>query len=73
MHGIGGSWFRYGGNFQWAWQRDFFDFGNVSALFVEMISDNALSEGMQRGSSGRSRASGCRAGIPAGKSPVELW
>ncbi len=20
------SWFRYGGNFQWSWQRDFFDF-----------------------------------------------
>ncbi|MBO0856600.1 MAG: nuclear transport factor 2 family protein, partial [Nocardia sp.] len=48
VDGIGGSWFRYGGNFQWSWQRDFFDFGNVSALFLEMITDNALSDGMHK-------------------------
>ena len=34
--GLGGSWFRYGGNFQWSWQRDFFDVGNATALFIEM-------------------------------------
>ena len=55
--GIGGSWFRYGGNFQWSWQRDFFDFGNVSSLFLEMITNNAMSDGMnariQRATSGR--------------------
>ena len=27
--GLGGSWFRYGGNCQWSWQRDFFDVGNA--------------------------------------------
>ncbi len=45
--GIGGSWFRYGGDFQWSWQRDWFDFGNAAAVFLEMIGDGALSEGMQ--------------------------
>ncbi|MGB1581817.1 MAG: hypothetical protein ACPHER_09965, partial [Nevskiales bacterium] len=25
IEGIGGSWFQYGGNYQWEWQRDFFD------------------------------------------------
>ncbi|MGO4204710.1 nuclear transport factor 2 family protein [Rhodococcus sp. TAF43] len=73
VHGIGGSWFRYGGDFQWAWQRDFFDFGNVSALFVEMITNNALSEGMsariQRSVSGEKLPGW----FPAGQSPVELW
>ncbi|CAM3207787.1 nuclear transport factor 2 family protein [Prescottella defluvii] len=73
VHGIGGSWFRYGGDFQWEWQRDFFDFGNVSALFVEMITNNALSEGMsariQRSVSGRKLPGW----FPAGTSPVELW
>ncbi len=44
--GIGGSWFRYGGNFQWAWQRDWFDYGNAAAVFLEMIGDGTLSEGM---------------------------
>ena len=44
--GIGGSWFRYGGNFQWSWQRDWFDFGNAAALFMEMMTDGKLSAGM---------------------------
>ena len=44
--GIGGSWFRYAGNFQWSWQRDFFDFGNAATLFMEMITDGTLSPGM---------------------------
>ena len=40
--GIGGSWFRYGGNYQWEWQRDFFDLGNVKALFFELAADGKL-------------------------------
>ena len=46
--GTGGSWFRYGGNFQWSWQRDFFDFGNATATFVELARDGKLSEGMKK-------------------------
>ena len=44
--GIGGSWFGYAGNFQWAWQRDWFDYGNAAAVFLEMIGDGTLSQGM---------------------------
>ena len=40
--GVGGSWFRYGGNYQWSWQRDFFDLGNVKALFMELAADDKL-------------------------------
>jgi hypothetical protein len=40
--GVGGSWFRYGGNYQWSWQRDFFDLGNVKALFLELAADGKL-------------------------------
>ncbi len=32
--GLGGSWFRYGGDFRWSWQRDFFDVGNAGATFL---------------------------------------
>ena len=46
--GIGGSWFRYGGSWQWSWQRDFFDLGNATALFLEMIKADVLSDGMRR-------------------------
>ncbi|MGV9611555.1 Cif family virulence factor [Nocardia xishanensis] len=71
--GIGGSWFRYGGDFQWSWQRDFFDFGNVSALFMEMITNNALTPGMQQ------RIARSTSGTPlpgwyrVGEAPVALW
>ena len=47
VQGIGGSWFRYGGDFMWSWQRDWFDYGNAAAVFIEMIQDGKLSEGMQ--------------------------
>jgi hypothetical protein len=42
VSGLGGSWFRYGGNYQWAWQKDFFDLGNVKALFMELAADGKL-------------------------------
>lgn len=40
--GLGGSWFRYGGNYQWCWQRDFFDLGNAKAMFMELAADGKL-------------------------------
>ena len=70
--GLGGSWFRYGGNHQWSWQRDFFDVGNATAAYIEMIQDNALSPGMtariEKMSSGRQPGH-----YPVGKAPVGLW
>ena len=73
MQGLGGSWFRYAGNRMWSWQRDFFDFGNVSALYVEMMKDNVLSEGMKkrvaRAVSGE-RVPGYYA---IGTAPASLW
>jgi hypothetical protein len=70
--GIGGSWFRYAGDFRWSWQRDFFDFGNVSALFVEMMTANALSDGMTKRIE-RSVAGPLPGWYPIGKAPVPLW
>jgi hypothetical protein len=71
--GIGGSWFRYGGDFQWSWQRDFFDFGNVAALFVEMMSAQALSDGMQKRIARSMSAEPLPGWYPVGRSPVPLW
>ncbi len=34
--GIGGSWFEYGGDYQWKWQRDFFDLGNAKECFFQL-------------------------------------
>jgi hypothetical protein len=71
--GLGGSWFRYAGNFQWSWQRDFFDVGNATALFIQMFRDDTLSDGMRKrldiASSGAPQP--CR--YPVGQAPVGLW
>jgi hypothetical protein len=48
IRGVGGSWFRYAGSYQWSWQRDFFDFGNAMALFMELIQAGQLSPAMQK-------------------------
>ena len=44
--GTGGSWFRYAGDFQWSWQRDFFDHANAGAVFGAMAKNGQLSERM---------------------------
>ena len=46
--GLGGSWFRYAGDFKWSWQRDFFDVGNATATYFEMINAGALTPGMTK-------------------------
>jgi hypothetical protein len=52
--GTGGSWFRYGGDYKWSWQRDFFDHGNAAAVFMQMAKNQQLTpkmlERMKKGS-----------------------
>ncbi len=70
--GFGGSWFRYAGNWQWSWQRDWFDFGNAAALFMEMMEAGVLSDGMKARMT--KSMSGPQPGYyPAFKTPVGLW
>ena len=71
--GIGGSWFRYGGNWQWSWQRDFFDVGNATALFLEMIGAGTLSEGMRRRIVRASSGERLPGHYRPGEAPVGLW
>jgi hypothetical protein len=70
--GMGGSWFRYAGGFQWSWQRDFFDFGNATGLFLEMMRDGTLSDGMTKRME-RSVGGRLPAHYDLGKAPVALW
>ncbi len=46
--GIGGSWFEYAGNWQWKWQRDFFDFGNAKDCFFQLAGAGVLSDVVKR-------------------------
>ena len=46
--GIGGSWFAYAGDMQWAWQRDFFDMGSVGQTITRVIQDGNVSPTLQK-------------------------
>jgi hypothetical protein len=46
--GLGSSWFRYGSNYQWAEQRDFFDLGCVVSTLRELAADGLLPEPLRR-------------------------
>jgi len=48
VEGIGGSWFRYAGDFKWNWQRDFFDLANVKALLFELAADDKLDSAVKK-------------------------
>jgi hypothetical protein len=71
--GLGGSWFRYGGDYRWSWQRDFFDVGNATATYLEMITAGVLTPGMteriERATSGQRQPGHYR----VGEAPVGLW
>ena len=71
--GIGGSWFRYGGGWQWSWQRDFFDLANATALFIEMIKVDVLSEGMRRRMDRSVSGQPLPGHYPLGTGPAPLW
>lgn len=71
--GIGGSWFRYGGDFMWSWQRDWFDFGNVATVFMEMMQDGKLTEEMQARFDQRVRAGELPGHYRIDETPVGLW
>ena len=70
--GIGGSWFGYAGDFQWRWQRDWFDFGNAAACFIEMMGDGTLSEGMTARMH-RSLGGGLPGHYDIGQAPAPIW
>jgi SnoaL-like protein len=71
--GIGGSWFRYAGNWRWSWQRDFFDVGNATALFLEMIKSGTLSDGMRRRIERATSADPLPGHYRPGQAPTGLW
>lgn len=76
IYGLGGSWFRLAekdGALLIEWQRDFFDFGHVSSMFLKLIESGDLSDGMQKRIE-RSLAGEKLPGYyPLGESPVPLW
>jgi hypothetical protein len=46
--GLGSSWFRYGGNYKWAEQRDFFDLGCVVSTLRDLAAEGHLPEPLKK-------------------------
>jgi hypothetical protein len=76
IYGIGGSWFRLtevDGAAKIEWQRDFFDFGHVQKLYLDLMTNGKLSKGMQERIE-RSLAGEKLPGYyPLGEAPVPIW
>jgi hypothetical protein len=73
IYGIGGSWFRLNADAKIEWQRDFFDFGHVQKLYLDLMTAGKLSDGMQKRIE-RSLAGEKLPGYyPIGKAPVPIW
>jgi hypothetical protein len=76
IYGIGGSWFRLtevDGAAKIEWQRDFFDFGHVQKLYLDLMNNGKLSKGMQERIE-RSLAGEKLPGYyPLGEAPVPIW
>ena len=73
IYGIGGSWFRLNTDNKIEWQRDFFDFGHVQKLYMELMKAGKLSKGMQERIE-RSLAGEKLPGYyPIGQAPVPIW
>jgi hypothetical protein len=73
IYGIGGSWFRLNAQAKIEWQRDFFDFGHVQKLYLDLMTNGKLSKGMQERIE-RSLAGEKLPGYyPLGEAPVPIW
>jgi hypothetical protein len=73
IYGIGGSWFRLDADAKIEWQRDFFDFGHVQKLYLDLMTNGKLSKGMQERIE-RSLAGEKLPGYyPLGEAPVPIW
>jgi hypothetical protein len=55
MRIIGASWFKYGGNYQWCEQRDFYDFGKTMEFIDECADMGILGELAMRRRTERNR------------------
>jgi hypothetical protein len=73
IYGIGGSWFRLNDQLLIEWQRDFFDFGHVSKMFMNLIESGDLSAGMQKRIERSVAGEKLPGYYPLGEAPLPIW
>jgi hypothetical protein len=73
IYGIGGSWFRLNDDLLIEWQRDFFDFGHVSKMFMTLIESGDLTPAMQKRIERSVAGERLPGYYPLGKAPLPIW
>jgi len=73
IYGIGGSWFRLNADKLIEWQRDFFDFGHVTKMFMKLIESGDLSQGMQNRIARSVAGEKLPGYYPLGEAPLPIW
>jgi hypothetical protein len=73
IYGIGGSWFRLNADGLIEWQRDFFDFGHVQKLYLQLMQEDKLSKGMQERIQRNLAGEKLPGYYPIGQAPVPIW
>ena len=73
IYGIGGSWFRLNDQLLIEWQRDFFDFGHVSKMYMKLIESGDLSQGMQNRIARSVAGEKLPGYYPLGEAPLPIW
>ena len=58
---------------QWSWQRDFFDFGNATSLFIEMMRAGVLQRRNAAQARPGERQRGVARALSGRRAPVGLW
>ena len=70
--GLGASWFGWA-NGQFTWQRDFYDHMNAGVLFLEMLGNGQLSEGMTARINSGMKGERLPGHYKPAELPVPLW
>ncbi|MDH6196112.1 hypothetical protein M2272_002755 [Mycobacterium frederiksbergense] len=76
IYGIGGSWFRLtetAGELLIEWQRDFFDFGHVTSMFMQLIESGDLTPTMQKRIERSVAGEKLPGYYPLGEAPAKIW
>lgn len=73
IYGIGGSWFGYAGDGKWCWQRDFFDFGHVTDLYLKLLKSGNVTQEFTERVAKNALGQRLPGWYPRGQAPAPIW
>ena len=73
IYGLGGSWFGYAGDGKWNWQRDFFDFGHVTDLYLNLLESGNVTREFAERVAKNTTGQRLPGWYPLGQAPAPIW